>query len=319
MRQLTDGLQIALNRAVVDDIIGIFCRRIKGFHLHIHRGQRVVIHFELLCRRHIRAARHVNHLGDIVSRLADIDGARRADVEKRNRFAGIRRLHLVQLPDFFIKKLFCFVRLSEQQAIQLDPFHASHRMRFIAGMLDKHRNIHLFQLFLHFRIVGNHGRFYGKLTVFRQQRLIIRRIVLADILQPALLHRLRHMRQAPILFRGAGHGNRGQCIQAVKQIHRRRCRQIDIVQRLLQHRNAAAQSLRRLLAFRHEQILILFCNGNQRVTAVIVIDGKLVRILQLHASGRLPVGKIGSGLLRTAAAAGQQKTHAEQQKAEQFV
>ena len=113
------------------------------------------------------AACQFNHLWQIIRRLPDIDLSVGRNIEKCNGLSG-----LFLLTDgckgfiFCCESLLRFLFMSRQKSIKFHPFCPSKGIFLITGVICQDRNTKFLQLFLHFRCMGNHGIFNGKLTVF---------------------------------------------------------------------------------------------------------------------------------------------------------
>ena len=157
---------LSFDRTVVDQNICTLCGIIKIFHLHIHGRKCIFFLGNHICQS-IIAARHGDHLGNVISGLSDIDGSTGIDREKSDCLTGICLIK--QWHDLFhlaVKISVCLIQSIKQKTIEFDPLQPSQRMRFIGRPLDQHRNAQFFQFFFYFRCVIDHGIFDGKIAAF---------------------------------------------------------------------------------------------------------------------------------------------------------
>ena len=87
IQQLVDGIQCTVNRAVINQAVGITRSVIKCLHLHVHGGQCIFVHIQIFCGENIGSAGQLNHFGNIISGLAHVDISVGADVKKCHGFS----------------------------------------------------------------------------------------------------------------------------------------------------------------------------------------------------------------------------------------
>ena len=125
-------------------------------------------------------------------------------------------------------------------------------------MVYQNCDAQFFQLFFHFRHMADHGVFNGQAAFFAENTLVVRCIVFA-------------------------------CIEDIARLHGGAGDQIDVFDGLLQHRNIFSKSIWRAASFGNYQKTTSVSDGDQRITAVVVVYGKLVSVFQKEAALRLPV------------------------------
>ena len=155
-------------------------------------------------------------------------------------------------------------------------------MVFIAGMFHQHRNAKFLQFFLYLRIVIDHGGFQSQVAFFRQDQLIIRCVVFSGKRNRSTLQRLFRFIDIPAVRLGSGKADASDPIQSPEKIHRGSRHQIDIFQWLMDHGNVFVQPFRCFFSLRHQKKLVAAFNRNQGIIALIIIHGKLIRILKLQ-------------------------------------
>ena len=277
-KQLVHGADLALDRAVVDQHIGVFGPGVEILERDVDRSQIIAAVGQI--GKNILAACHLDHLGDVIAALAHGSQIVGGNGEKRRRFAGGRLLF--QRGDALygiIKKLLGFVGLAQQHAVQLDPFHPRQRAALVARTLDQHRHAEFFQLFLDLGRVVDHRVFDGKAAVCRQNRFIIGRAVLARIGDLPAFHCRFGFVQIPVFGARAGKCHGIQPAQADDGVHRRGRDQINILNRLLQHGNVRIQRIRHRSPLGYDEIPRAV-DGDKVIPARALVDGELLSVLQ---------------------------------------
>ena len=160
-------------------------------------------------------------------------------------------------------------------------------MHLVAGTVDKYRNAEILDHFLYLRCMKNHRRFNCHITVLIDEHLIVRLAVFSRKLHRAFLDRILCLLDVPSGSVDTGHLDTVQRIQRPKECHRRACRQVNPVQRLLQHDHIRCQTVRCLLPVRNEQILRTVMDIDQCIIIFIIIYVKTGRIVKLQLTGTL--------------------------------
>ena len=155
-------------------------------------------------------------------------------------------------------------------------------MRFIAGPVDHHRDIHRFNHLLYLRCVKDHGRFDGKITVFVHQHLIIRFTVFPCKFYFPVIHRFDCIFNIPSGSLGTCHCDIIQRIDRIKKCHCRCRRKINMIQRLLKDHVILLGSIRHILIFRDDQKFCIVFDIDHLIAVFVVIYLKTFGIFQIH-------------------------------------
>ena len=255
-RQLVQSLQGGLNGAVVDQNIGVLGHVVKALHLDVHGGQGVFLPAQLL--QGVHPSGQVDGLGDVVPRLAHRHHAVGGNGEEGHRLAGA----LLLQHGFQLGQLAVIVGLGrllpvEQSAVQLHPLHPAQGVALVAGPLHQHRDAQPLQLFLHLRVVVDHGGGEGQAAALGLDELIVRGAVLAGVGHAPVLHGLTGLGDVPALGLGARQGDRVHHLQLPEAVHGGGGLEVDILQGLAENSHILRQLRRDLTILRHQQVGLL--------------------------------------------------------------
>ena len=313
-QQLINGGDGGCNGGVVDQHVGIHGLGVEVLHGDGDGGGRL-IGDEVL--EGVAAAGQGDHLGDVVTGLADDHGAVGVDGEEGHGLAGV--LEILQLPDhgcLLIEERGGLVLLVHQHRVELDPLGAAQGMGLIAGAIHQHGDAQILDHLLDLGGVVDHGGLDGQVAILADHQLIVRLAVLAGEEHRAGVQGLHGGVNVPAGGSGAGEADVIQGVHRREQGHGGGGSQIDPIQRLLEDGDAVVQAAGNLAVLRDDQEAAAVFNGDEGIAALVAVQVEALGVFQLRLRLEGQAGELGRSLRQGggAAEAQQRQLHGQGQQ-----
>ena len=178
--ELPAGIHHALDGAVVDEDVGLPGFGVEGLLRDVHGGKAVAVLGKV--GKEIGAARHGDHLGNVIAALTDVDEVVAGDGEEGDRLPrGVLIEQRLDAGELIGEDALGLLGFAQQQADAFDPLHPGQRAALVARALHEDGHAEFFQLLLDLGGVVDHGVLDGKAAVRSEDALVIRGAVLARI------------------------------------------------------------------------------------------------------------------------------------------
>ena len=153
-------------------------------------------------------------------------------------------------------------------------------MLLIAGAVHQHGDAEILDHLLDLGRVVDHRGLDRQIALLVDQALIVGLAVLAGELDIAALHRLNGRVDVPAGLARAGEPDVVERVHGGEERHGGGSRKIDLVQRLLQHRNGAVHLRRYRRALRHDEEVAAVVDADERVPALITEKAEYRGVLE---------------------------------------